>query len=144
MKLNWMTMLLVAGVLGSNLFGQQYPQRGGSYQSDPFGNGQGVYAPEPPPPPRYAYSRPPMPGPGFYWVDGYWSFAGPRYVWVNGYWGRPPYSGSYWIAPRYNSGRYFLGYWVGGRSNFNRGYGNSYRAPVQGYRPGQGFRGHRR
>ncbi|MCX6614196.1 MAG: hypothetical protein NTW74_25570 [Acidobacteria bacterium] len=141
MKRNWMTMLVVAGSLSSNLFGQQYPQQypqqGGPYQSDPYGddrynddrygNNDGIYAPPPPSIPRYAYNRPPMPGPGFYWVDGYWNFQRRRYVWVNGYWARPPYAGGYWVAPRYNSGRYFLGFWGGPRSDFNRGYRNSYR-----------------
>lgn len=150
MKRNLLAMLVVAGGLGSNLFGQQYPQQYPQrdepyYQSDPYydnqggydqaGYGQGgVYAPAPPPMPRYAYNRPPMPGPGFYWVDGYWNRVGPRYVWVNGFWGRPPYAGGYWVAPRYTGGRFFLGFWGGGGSNYNRGF-------VQSYRPDYRFKG---
>jgi hypothetical protein len=49
----------------------------------------GYYAPAP--------LRPPCPGPGYTWVDGYW---GPSRVWVNGYWAAP-YGGSYGSAPRY-------------------------------------------
>jgi hypothetical protein len=45
----------------------------------------------------YAPVRPPCPGAGYTWVDGYW---GPNRVWVNGYWAAP-YGGSYWSAPRY-------------------------------------------
>ena len=84
---------------------------------------QGYDAPAPPPAPRYAYGyrRPPMPGPGFVWIDGYWSFMRGRYVWETGYWTRPPYMGGYWSAPRYNSGRFFGGFWSGGR-----GGGGSY------------------
>jgi hypothetical protein len=127
MKRTLMATLLMAGSLGANLFGQQYPQHSDPYGNDRYDDSQGIYAPPPPSIPRYAYNRPPMPGPGFYWVDGYWNFQRPRYVWVNGYWARPPYAGGYWVAPRYNSGRYFLGFWGGPRSNFNRGYRNSYR-----------------
>lgn len=49
----------------------------------------GYYAPAP--------LRPPCPGPGYTWVDGYW---GPSRVWVNGYWA-VPYGSSYGSAARY-------------------------------------------
>jgi hypothetical protein len=115
------------------------------------GNSEGIYAPPPPPVPSYAYQRPPEPGPGYYWVDGYWSFLGGRYTWVGGYWTRPPYAGGYWVAPRYSSGRFFTGFWGGGRPRFDRGFvRNEYRyqgrvqAPRYSYRPpapsGYGFR----
>jgi WXXGXW repeat (2 copies) len=122
--------------------------------SDPAYNGsyQGVYAPAPPPMPSYAYQRPPMPGPGYYWVDGYWNLVGGRYSWVGGYWMLPPYAGGYWVRPRYSGGRFFLGFWGGGRRDFDRGFaGNGYRyqgraqAPRQSYGPPAqsrfGFRG---
>ena len=62
-----------------------------------------------PPPPYYRgyYARPPLPGPGYAWIDGSWCVEGGRYAWRNGYWGRPPYAGAYWVAPRYYGGRYF-------------------------------------
>lgn len=63
-----------------------------------------------------------MPGPGFVWVDGYWSWMRGRYVWVSGYWTRPPFAGGYWMAPRYNRGRFFAGFWAGNR-NWHRGGG---------------------
>ena len=96
MKLNW--ILLIAGGLGSVMFGQQYPQQNSPYQGDPNFNGQygnaqtsgqysgdpnnngyqgdpayndGAYAPAPPPIPNYAYQQTPMPGPGYVWVTGY-------------------------------------------------------------------------
>lgn len=69
----------------------------------------GYYAP-PPPPPRI-YQRYAAPGPGYYWVDGYWNYNNSGYGWVNGYWARPPYRGGYWVAPRYYGQRYYSGYW---------------------------------
>jgi hypothetical protein len=130
----------------------RYPQYdNGQYPGDPndpafngypgYDGNQGDYAPAPPPIPSYAYQRPPMPGPGYYWVDGYWNFIGGRYAWVGGYWAVPPYTGGYWVAPRYSSGRFFRGFWGGGRRDFNRGFVRNnygYRgyapAPRQNYR----------
>jgi hypothetical protein len=54
-----------------------------------------------PPPIRYE-RRPPMPGAGYAWVDGYWNWGGGRYVWVPGRWDRPPYAGAYWSHPHYD------------------------------------------
>ena len=146
MKRNLMATLVMAGSLTSVAFGQQYP-----YPGDPNYNGQypnnggyynpnydpnydpnynpnaGIYAPVPPPPPAYAYQRPPMPGPGYFWVDGYWNFVGGRYAWIGGYWAYPPYAGGYWVAPRYTGGRFFLGFW-GGNSRPYYGVGR-YNAP---------------
>jgi hypothetical protein len=168
MKFNWMIMLAIAGGLTPAMFGQQYPQQypppqagptySGEYGNDQYNNDQynsgqysgdaygdpayddpGVYAPAPPPIPDYAYQRPPMPGPGYYWVDGYWNFFGGRYQWAGGYWMLPPYTGGYWVAPRYSGGRFFAGFWGGGRRNFNRGYvvrnGYRYNGYLAGPRP---------
>ena len=152
MKRNWLAMLATAGGLATGMFGQQYPQQSPPYQNDPNYNGQydnrqssdgqyagdpgngvydgdpaydgqqGVYAPALPPTPNYAYQRPPMPGPGYYWVDGYWNFVGGRYAWVGGYWMLPPYASGYWMAPRYSGGHFFAGFWGGGRRDFGRGF----------------------
>jgi hypothetical protein len=54
-----------------------------------------------PPPLRYE-TRPPIPGEGFVWVDGYWGARSGRYVWVPGVWQRPPYAGAYWSHPHYD------------------------------------------
>ena len=135
MKHNWMALLVVAGGLSTAMFGQQYPQqnpngRYGNFQNDNdrwdddesyYPDERGVFAPAPPPIPRFANRRPPMPGAGYFWVDGYWNFLGGRYSWVGGYWMRPPYAGGSWVRPRYSGGRFFRGFWSGGRQGFNRG-----------------------
>jgi WXXGXW repeat (2 copies) len=72
----------------------------------------------PPPPPRVIRVRPVQPGPGYYWVDGYWYPVGHRYEWHNGYWSRPPYEGARWIGPRHEEGLYYNGYWEGSRGRF--------------------------
>ena len=72
----------------------------------------------PPPPPRVVRVRPGLPGPGYYWVDGYWYPVGHRYQWHNGYWSRPPYDGARWIGPRHEGGAYYNGYWEGSRGRF--------------------------
>ena len=107
-----------------------------------IGIGVGGYGPAyyAPPPPVYAVSVPPCPGPDYSWIDGYWYPNGGGYRWNAGYWARRPYSGAYWVAPRYEGRRYYRGYW---RQGFNRdfdrdryrnrgwdrdyGYGNRYR-----------------
>src|SRR5712671_7690160 len=65
----------------------------------------------PPPAPRVERVRPPVPGPDYFWVDGYWYPEGNRYQWHEGYWTRPPYAGSHWTGPRYEGGGFFEGYW---------------------------------
>src|ERR1700688_3026395 len=67
----------------------------------------------PPPPPRVIAVRPPLPGPGYVWVDGYWYAVGGRYRWHEGYWTRPPYDGARWIGPRHDGERFYGGYWDG-------------------------------
>jgi hypothetical protein len=65
-----------------------------------------------PPPPRVVRVRPPVPGPGYTWVTGYWIPVQGHYRWHSGYWARAPYAGGYWVAPRYEHGRYYGGYWA--------------------------------
>lgn len=57
-----------------------------------FGVGVGIGIPVPAP--VVVTARPPCPGPG--------------YVWANGYWVAPPYAGAYWVAPRYYGGRHVV------------------------------------
>jgi len=40
----------------------------------------------PPPAPRVVRVHPRSPGPGYFWVDGYWYPVGNRYRWHEGYW----------------------------------------------------------
>jgi len=68
-----------------------------------------------PPPPRVVRVRPVSPGPGFFWVEGYWYPNGRSYRWHDGYWTRPPYAGAVWIAPRHENGLFYNGYWEGPR-----------------------------
>jgi len=67
-----------------------------------------------PPAPRIVRVQPASPGTGYSWIDGYWYPVANRYNWHQGYWTRPPYEGTQWIAPRYDSGQYYQGYWKGG------------------------------
>jgi hypothetical protein len=43
-----------------------------------------------PPPPRVVRVRPPVPGPGYTWVAGYWIPVRGHYRWHSGYWARAP------------------------------------------------------
>ncbi len=74
----------------------------------------GVYIGPTPPPMRYE-ARPPAPGPGFAWVDGFYEPWQGGYRWHPGYWNQPPYAGAYWNHPHYdhyNEGwRFHEGYW---------------------------------
>lgn len=64
----------------------------------------------PPPPPR-VYRVPARPGLDYEWVEGYWYPVGRRWVWHDGYWTRPPAADSWWVAPYWQGGRYYEGYW---------------------------------
>lgn len=72
----------------------------------------------PPPPPRVLRMRPVIPGPGYFWVQGYWYPVGRHYRWHAGYWTLPPYAGAYWVPPHYDGDRFFDGYWNGDHGRF--------------------------
>jgi hypothetical protein len=55
--------------------------------------------------------RPPCPGPGYTWIEGYYDEFG---NWYEGYWALPPYVGAYWVAPRFIGSHYYAGYWARG------------------------------
>jgi hypothetical protein len=61
----------------------------------------GVTIGTPPPPYRYE-APPPVPGPRYVWVNGYWVPEHGRWVWRHGEWRRPPYDGAYWAHPHYD------------------------------------------
>ena len=72
-----------------------------------------------PPPPRVVRTQPRSPGPGYYWVGGYWYPVGRHYTWHNGYWTRPAYSGARWVQPHHDGQSYYSGYWEGDRGQVN-------------------------
>lgn len=84
MTAKWITGALVAATLAVPAFGQIH-----------------VYIGSAPPPIRYE-RRPPPPGEGFVWTDGYWGTQDGEYVWVPGRWQQAPYAGAYWSHPHYD------------------------------------------
>jgi hypothetical protein len=81
-----------------------------------------VHIGTPPPAPR-AYRVPPQPGPDYEWVEGYWYPENGQYAWHNGYWTHPPYPGAYWVAPYYERGEYYPGYWEGRQGQVHHDHG---------------------
>ena len=55
-----------------------------NYQDASYG--QPVLQAQQPPPPLPEYSQPPIPGNGYLWTPGYWSYAPQGYFWVPGVW----------------------------------------------------------
>jgi hypothetical protein len=86
------------------------------------------------PPPLLAYVQPPVPGDGYIWTPGYWSWSAldADYYWVPGTWVLAPNEGDLW-TPGYwafeNAGYFWhIGYWgsrVGFYGGVNYGYGYS-------------------
>lgn len=71
--------------------------------------------------PVYASNIPPCPGPGYSWVDGYWSQNYGRPVWIAGYWNAPVFSTGFGFAPRFDN--HFRGGFDRGRDfDRNRGF----------------------
>ena len=104
MKPRWIALMLMAG---GALFAQ--PRVAIGVQ---FGRPAPVVVPASADP--YMY-RPPCPGPGYVWIEGYYDESG---NWYEGYWALPPYAGAYWVTPRFYSGHYYSGYWGGPRGNY--------------------------
>ncbi|MGC1550604.1 MAG: hypothetical protein WA777_18945 [Rhodanobacter sp.] len=93
------------------------------------------------PPPLPIYVQPIMPGPGYIWSPGYWSYADDGgYFWVPGTWVLAPYVGALW-TPGYwgwSSGFYVFhgGYWgphVGFYGGVNYGFGYTGSGYAGGY-----------
>ena len=79
-------------------------------------------------PPHLRFERrPPMPGPGYVWINGDWDWDGGRWVWVRGRWDRPAAPDVVWVRPHYRheygAYRYEPGHW----SNQTVIEGNEYR-----------------
>ena len=82
------------------------------------------------PPLLPVYAQPPIPGPGYVWIPGYWAWDGQEYYWVPGYWATPPAAGLLWTPPywAWNDGAYdfYPGYWaptVGYYGGIDYGFG---------------------
>jgi hypothetical protein len=75
-----------------------------------------------PPPPRVVRVLPRRPGPEWVWIEGYWYPVGRKYRWHAGYWTRLPYPGARWVAPRYDGGQFFDGYWDGDRGRIEHNH----------------------
>jgi|CZKI01.1.fsa_nt_gi hypothetical protein len=56
-----------------------------------------------------------LPGPGYFWIGGYYHWYGNRWGWVRGHYELPPRRGAVWIGPRYESRAghrvYIRGFW---------------------------------
>jgi WXXGXW repeat (2 copies) len=92
MKTKLLAMMLLAG---GSMFAQTRFSIGLGFGTQ----GAGFYQA----PPAYAANIPPCPGPGYTWVDGYWTNNFGRQTWVAGYWNAPPIF-TYQSAPRFNNG----------------------------------------
>jgi len=118
MKKNGMKRLMVAGILCLGMVAIASPVAAQSRFSIGIGIGMpGYYAPAP----VVAY-RPPCPGPGYSWVDGYYD---PYGAWVGGYWAAPVV-----VRPYYGYGAGFYGGYYGG---YRRGFDRD------GFRGGRGW-----
>ncbi|MCG5056209.1 MAG: hypothetical protein KA712_24955 [Myxococcales bacterium] len=91
-----------------------------------------VYVRSAPPPPLAEY-RTGAPGPGYFWVDGYWDWTGYDWTWVSGYWVMAPNQYA-WVRPRYVvvGGRWLYepGFWRGPSGQRDYYYGRPNRAPA--------------
>jgi hypothetical protein len=109
MKTKLFALLLLAGSLSALAAGPRVFVR--------FGAGFGGYVAPAPlyyapmPAPRVVTYVPPIPGPGYTWVGGYWYPSGASYAWRAGFWAPPAFAGARWVAPHYYGHRYYGGYW---------------------------------
>ena len=129
---NKFRFLAVALIAGGTMFAQPRVAIGigvGGYA-------RGYYAPPVYSQPVYSQVTPPCPGPGYAFVDGYWTPQGGRNVGIQGYW-RRPFVAAYPVAPRIVGPGYYSSYPVYGGA-YARGYAY-HRGDRFGYR-GNGFR----
>ena len=121
MKTNRIVMGMMTGaLLLASLAFTASPAKAESHFSIGIGLGPsyGYYAPPP------VVYRPPYPGPGYYWTDGYYD---PYGAWVAGFWGPRAFVRPYRYG--YSSPRYYGGYYGGYRRDFRgggRGFANGH------------------
>ena len=80
--------------------------------------------------PVYASNIPPCPGPGYTWVDGYWSQNYGRPVWVAGFWNAPVVTTGFGFGPRTDDGF---------RGDFDRDRGFDRDRNFNGHEQGRNF-----
>src|SRR5215831_9252671 len=92
------------------------------------------------PPPIPVYEQPQIPGPGYLWVPGYWSYGPYGYFWVPGTWVEPPAVGLLWTPGFWGWSEGFYvwnpGYWapqIGFYGGVNYGFGYSGRGYEGGF-----------
>ena len=120
--------LAPAAQQGSQNQNDSYDNDNAGYQDASYG--QPVLQAQQPPPPMPEYSQPLIPGNGYLWTPGYWSYAPQGYFWVPGVWAMPPQVGFLW-TPGYwgfSAGLYqfnygFWGQYVGYYGGINYGFG---------------------
>jgi hypothetical protein len=97
MKTKLLAMMLLAGssIFAPTMFAQTRFSIGLGFGTQGAGFNQA--------PPAYAANIPPCPGPGYTWVDGYWTNDYGREVWVNGFWNAPPVFTGFAVAPRFDN-----------------------------------------
>jgi hypothetical protein len=87
------------------------------------------------PPPLPIYAQPPIPGDGYMWTPGYWSWNTDEndYYWVPGTWVLAPFEGALWTP----------GYWGWGDGSYawHRGYWGSHIGYYGGINYGFGYTG---
>lgn len=132
MKTKLLAMMLLAG---GSMFAQTRFSAGIGFG----GNGGGFNQPSA----AYVSNIPPCPGPGYTWVDGYWSQDYGRPIWIAGYWSAPAFSFGYQFAPRFDyrfrdgdGRRAFTRDFDDGR---NRGFGQNRNFNGQGRSQDRGF-----
>ena len=129
MKTKLLAMMLLAG-------GSMFAQTRFSVGVGFGGNGAGFYQQ----PPAYASNIPPCPGPGYTWVDGYWSQDYGRPVWIAGYWNAPVFSTGFGFAPRFDNrfrGGFDRGFDRHRGFDRDRNFNGRDRAPARGFNQGQ-------
>src|ERR1035441_708610 len=125
---------------------QNYSNNESDTGSQDTSYGQPVLQAQQPPPPLPEYSQPPIPGNGYLWTPGYWSYAPQGYFWVPGVWAMPPQVGFLW-TPGYwgfSAGMYqfnygFWGQYVGYYGGINYGFGYGGMGYQGGYWSGNRF-----